>query len=54
MNLDGSITPDDYMAVDANLGLGQSLPLAIQSVPEPACASALAAAMLMTRRRRTR
>ena len=57
MNLDGSVTGDDYTVIDANLGLGTSNPLtpsALSAVPEPGSIAALAlgATRLLMRRRR--
>jgi hypothetical protein len=33
MNLDGSVTGDDYTVIDANLGLGQGNPLTSMNAP---------------------
>jgi hypothetical protein len=58
MNLDGSITGDDYTVIDANLGLGVGNPLspsALVAVPEPAGVAACGFAIgLLTRRRRAK
>jgi hypothetical protein len=59
MNLDGSVTGDDYGVIDANLGLGTGNPLTPSSlsvVPEPTGIALLATAggLLFGRRRRTR
>jgi hypothetical protein len=57
VNLDGTITGDDYTVVDANLGAGASNPLspsALTAVPEPGLMGVfvLSACGMLLRRRR--
>ena len=66
MNLDGSVTGDDYTVIDANLGLGSGNPLSasalsgsmpagsLSAVPEPASLATVGLALgaVMARRRR--
>jgi hypothetical protein len=55
MNLDGTVTGDDYTVIDANLGLGAGNPLAasgIGALPEPGAITLMAVSALWTLRRR--
>jgi hypothetical protein len=59
MNLDGSVTGDDYTVIDANLGLGVGNPLspsALSVVPEPGAVGVtlVSAVGILLRRRRSR
>src|SRR5205814_892292 len=52
-NYDGAVNGDDYFVIDSNVS-ASGLPMALSAVPEPAMSGLIAAALVISRRRRRR